>query len=180
MDSKGKHIILQHIHLVPSKAGHITTQIPENTFVGKTLCNHFKSSTNIFYKWIHQNGVLLIQEIRNPGFLEYLRCNTFVRLQISGNHSDFSVFQIFFTDQTAYSPGCLFQFFYRGFCCKYADFFLFLLIDRSSVAKKMLLQKVKRGGISKAALSLILQKNGIIQIAGQTGQCVDHFPAHIE
>ena len=26
----------------------------------------------------------------------------------------------------------------------------------------------------------VFQKNGIIQIASQTGQCVDHFPAHIE
>ena len=26
----------------------------------------------------------------------------------------------------------------------------------------------------------IFQKNGIIQIAGQIGQGVDHFPAHIE
>ena len=95
--------------------------------------------------------MLLIQEIRDIGFLKYLRSNTFVFFQISRDHGNLPIFQILFPHQLADPSRRLFHLLHRRFCCKHADLVLRILISGSSVSEQMLFQKVQRRGRRKTA-----------------------------
>ena len=179
-DSKRDHIILQYICFLAGNIRHSTAQITKYTLIAEPLNHHLQCRPEIFYKWIHKNGMLFINKIWNSGIFKDLPCHTSIFLKISGDHCNLTIMIILLSDQPQNSSGRFFHFLFRIPCRKNLNLLLLFLIDTPVITEQMLLQKIQGRRICKSRLFSRCDPDRFFHIFCKLCKRPDHLMTHIK